>query len=144
MTNGGFGGSLKACYSSGNQRLCEDRARITAPLMDLHPFPPLSASQTFSHYFQQLLSSRHPERHDKKSVFFYLSFFFPIDCLSLFNVHSSGWLKFFYRRRKSARTPTGLKDAVWQTAAVIHIKVALSAPARQERRSDVASRTQRE
>lgn len=104
LTNGGFGRSLKASvfrYSSGNQRLYEDCTRITALLMDLHPFTPLSASQTFSHYFQQLLSSRRPERHDRKSVYvLFIFLFYSIDCLSLSNVHSSGWMKVFTGSRK--------------------------------------------
>lgn len=95
LTNGGFQRTLKAfCYLSGNQRLCEDGTRIRAPLMDFYPFPPLSAPQSFSHYFQQLLSSRRPERPDRKSVAFWV---FPppatIDFLSLASVYSSGWME---------------------------------------------------
>lgn len=97
LTNGGFGRSLKASvfrYSSGNQRLYEDCTRIAAPLMDLHPFTPLSASQTFSHYFQQLLSSRRPERHDRKSVYVLFIYFFFIRstvCHFLMFTRLAGW-----------------------------------------------------
>lgn len=72
--------------------------RIVAPLMVLHRFSPLSTFQTLRHYFQQLLCSRCPERHDSKSTqsgrfFFSLTLPEKIDCLSLSNVYSSSWMR---------------------------------------------------
>lgn len=145
LTNGGFGGSLKASAvrcSSGNQWLCEDCTWTTAPLMDLHPFPPLSASETLSHYFQQLLSSRHPERHDRKSVFVLFIYFFPIDCHFLMVSRPAAWSIFTGGGKLLVHQRAWkMLRSLGTAAAVICVKVAHSAPARWERKSGVASRT---